>query len=183
MTNSLELTIEQWPIDRPKPYARNARKITDKAVDKVAASLREFGWRQPIVVDRDGVIIVGHARLLAAKRLEMTTVPVHVAHNLTPAQVKAYRLADNRTNEETSWDFPLLSTELADLEAMDVDVTLTGFDELELQDPVEQPRDSKGRWASKSVPPELGKSDPVPDLIGTETCPTCGQVVNSQRVS
>jgi ParB-like chromosome segregation protein Spo0J len=87
-----EMLIESWPIDRPIEYARNARKITQAAVDKVAASLQEFGWRQPIVVDKGGVIIVGHVRLRAAKQLKLTHVPVHVAANLTPAQVKAYRL-------------------------------------------------------------------------------------------
>ena len=80
-----EMLIETWPIERPVEYARNARKITQAAVDKVAASLKEFGWRQPIVVDKSDVIIVGHVRLRGAKKLGMTHVPVHVATNLTPA--------------------------------------------------------------------------------------------------
>jgi len=97
------------------PYARNARKIPAQAVDKVAASLREFGWRQPIVVDRDRVIICGHTRLLAAQKLGLTEAPVHVAENLTPAQVRAYRLLDNRSHEESAWDPDLLSFEFLDL--------------------------------------------------------------------
>ena len=78
----MEVTF--WPLDKVIPFARNARKIPPEAVDKVAASIREFGWRQPIVVDRAGVIICGHVRLQAARKLGVTQVPVHVADNLTP---------------------------------------------------------------------------------------------------
>src|SRR6516162_8073157 len=109
-----DMVIEMWPIDRPIEYARNARKITQAAVDKVAASIQEFGFRQPIVVDKGGVIIVGHVRLRAAKQLRLTEVPVHVAANLTPAQVKAYRLMDNRSHDESGWDYEKLSAELFD---------------------------------------------------------------------
>src|SRR3982074_851240 len=91
-----DMTIENWPIVRPIPYARNARRIPQSAIDKVAASIKEFGWRQPIVVDSEDVIIAGHTRLLGAQKLELSEVPVHVALNLTPAQVKAYRIMDNR---------------------------------------------------------------------------------------
>jgi len=125
------MTVETWPIDRPIPYARNPR-VNSGAVDKVAASLREFGWKQPVVVDAQGVIVVGHTRVLAAKKLGMAEVPVVVAHDLTPAQSKAYRLADNRTNEEAEWDRPLLALEIEDLKLDDFDLTLTGFDEDEL---------------------------------------------------
>jgi ParB-like chromosome segregation protein Spo0J len=86
-----DMLIEMWPVEKPIEYARNARKITQAAVDKVAASIQEFGFRQCIVVDKDGVIIVGHVRLRAAKKLGLTHVPVHVAANLTAAQVRAYR--------------------------------------------------------------------------------------------
>jgi ParB-like chromosome segregation protein Spo0J len=86
------LNIENWPIERPNPYPNNARKLSGNAIDKVGASLQEFGWRQPIVVDAKGVIICGHTRWLAARKLGFQTVPVHVAENLTPVQVKAYRL-------------------------------------------------------------------------------------------
>ncbi len=122
------MLIEQWPIDKPTPYAKNARKLSPHAVDKVAASLKEFGWQQPLVVDAEGVLIVGHTRLLAAKKLGYKTVPVLVAHWLTPAQVKAYRLMDNRSHDETSWDFDLLGPEFEELKALDFDLTLTGFD-------------------------------------------------------
>ena len=91
-----KVKVEQWKIGDVKPYEHNPR-INDHAVDAVARSIQEFGFRQPIVVDEDGVIIVGHTRFKAAQKLGLETVPVHVAKGLTPAQVKAYRLADNRT--------------------------------------------------------------------------------------
>jgi len=104
-----------WPIDKPIPYIRNARKIPQSAIDKVAGSLKEFGWRQPIVVDTSGVIIVGHTRLKGAKKLGLKEVPIHIADKLNESQVKAYRLADNRTGQETKWDEELLSLELKEL--------------------------------------------------------------------
>lgn len=131
-------SIEQWPISQPIPYARNARKIPEKAVEKVASSIAEFGFQQPLVVDKNGVIIVGHTRLLAAKKLGFETVPVHVAADLTEGQVKAYRLMDNRSHEEASWDFDLIAAELCDLQAFAVDLSLTGFDAAELKDLMEQ---------------------------------------------
>src|SRR5947208_17031303 len=102
------MIVVMWNIERVIPYIRNSRKIPERAIDKVAASIKEFGWRVPIVVDRDGVVICGHTRLLAAKKLGLQHVPVHVADNLTAAQVKAYRLMDNRSHEDTDWDLELL---------------------------------------------------------------------------
>lgn len=113
------------------PYARNPRKNED-AVDAVAASIAEFGFRQPIVVDTRGVIVVGHTRWLAAKKLGLAEVPVHVAENLTPAQIKAYRIADNRLAEIAQWDDELLGLELEDLVGMEFDVGLLGFDDDEI---------------------------------------------------
>lgn len=127
-----ELNVTNWPISKPIPYARNARKVPDRAVDKVASSIKEFGFRQPIVVDRDDVIICGHTRLLAAKKLEFHEVPVHVAENLTPAQVKAYRIMDNRSHEEADWDIELLGPELMELKDFEFDLDLTGFDSAEI---------------------------------------------------
>jgi DNA modification methylase len=123
-----DLEVCWWPIDKPIPYARNSRRIPERAVDKVAASLKEFGWRQPIVVDKDGVIICGHTRLLAARKLGLKQAPVHVATNLTSAQVKAYRLMDNRSHEEADWDEDLLALELQEIQESEFDLSLTGFD-------------------------------------------------------
>jgi ParB-like chromosome segregation protein Spo0J len=94
--------------------------------------LAEYGWRQPIVVDAKGVIVVGHTRLLAAKRLDLPQVPVHVASDLTPQQIKAYRLADNRTAEESSWDLELLPLEISELADLGYDLQVLGFNPNEL---------------------------------------------------
>jgi len=135
------MKIELWKLADIKPYENNPRQ-NDDAVDAVVASIREFGFRQPIVVDPDHVIIVGHTRYKAAQKMGLEKVPVHVATDLTPAQVKAYRLADNKTGELAQWDFDLLPLELADLQGMDFDIDLIGFDADELAqllDPGAQP--------------------------------------------
>jgi DNA modification methylase len=126
------MTVEIWPIDKVIPYPKNARTLSDRAVATVAASIQAFGWRQPIVVDAKGVIIVGHTRRLAGIKLGHTEVPVHVATNLTPAQVKAYRLMDNRSADESSWDIELVEAEMVELQALEYDLALTGFTEQEI---------------------------------------------------
>ena len=136
-----DLQVCWWPIAKVIPYARNSRKIPERAVDKVAASIKEFGWRVPIVVDKNSVIICGHTRLLAAKKLGCHEVPVHVADNLTPAQVKAYRLMDNRSHDESDWDLDLLGPELEELRGLDFDLSLTGFDEREIDEFLVDPDD------------------------------------------
>jgi DNA modification methylase len=125
------MDIITLPIAQLIPYARNPRR-NDDAIATVAASIAEFGWRQPIVVDEQMVIVAGHTRWEAAKRLGMTVVPVHVARGLTPPQLRAYRLMDNRSHQNATWDDDLLKLELADLNLDDFDLTLTGFDDAEL---------------------------------------------------
>jgi DNA modification methylase len=120
------MKIEMRKLSDIKPYENNPR-INDAAVDAVAASVREFGFRQPIVVDEDDVIVVGHTRYKAAQKLGMEAVPVHVAVGLTPAQLKAYRIADNQTASLSQWDPELLPIELTELQQMDFDLSLTGF--------------------------------------------------------
>lgn len=114
-----------------QPYERNPR-INDQAVDAVAASLNEFGFRQPIVVDTEGVIVCGHTRWKAAKKLGIEKVPVHVAKDLTPEQIRGYRIADNKTNELAEWDFEILPIELSQLRADGFDLESIGFDSDEL---------------------------------------------------
>jgi DNA modification methylase len=155
----VEMLIESWAIDRPVEYARNARSITQAAVDKVAASIKEFGFRQPIVVDREGVIIVGHVRLRAAKKLGLTEVPVHVATNLSPGQVRAYRLMDNRSHEEVEWDMEMLAAELLELRDMDVDALLTGFNGRELDALLRDPGEDEKANVVPPVP-EVAVSKP-----------------------
>ncbi len=125
------MDVQQRPLTTIKPYENNPR-LNDQAVDAVAASIREFGFRQPIVVDEDGVIVVGHTRYKAACKLGLALVPVHVAADLTPAQRKAYRLADNQTGSLSNWDYDRLPIELADLQGLDFDLDLLGFDQDEL---------------------------------------------------
>jgi DNA modification methylase len=125
------MQIETWPVDRPQPYDKNPR-LNDDAVEVVAKSIREFGFRQPIVVDEAGVIIIGHTRLKAAKSLGLVEVPVHVARGLSPEQVKALRIADNKTAEIAEWNLELLPIELAELQGMNFDLGLLGFDQDEL---------------------------------------------------
>ena len=105
------MQIEQVAIDEIKPYENNPRKKLD--IEKVANSIKEFGWQQPIVVDKNNVIIVGHSRLSAAKLLQYKTVPVLVA-DISPEKAKAYRIADNKTNEYSDWDFSALNKEFTD---------------------------------------------------------------------
>ncbi|MEX1228807.1 MAG: ParB N-terminal domain-containing protein, partial [Planctomycetaceae bacterium] len=120
------MQIELWDIHRIRPYPGNPR-LNDSAVDAVARSIQEFGFRQPIVVDANGVIICGHTRYKAAQKLGLDKVPVHVAKDLTPAQIKAYRIADNQTALLAEWDFELLPLEMADLKALDFNIDLLGF--------------------------------------------------------
>ena len=121
------MNVQMLPTSSLRPYARNARVIPPEAVRKVAKSLTEFGWRQPIVVDEQRIVICGHTRLLAAQQMGYDLVPVHVAENLTPEQVKAYRRMDNRSHEEASWDDDILKSELLDLSGFGIDLELTGF--------------------------------------------------------
>src|SRR5215472_4894163 len=109
------MQVEMRPIHTIRPYENNPR-LNDAGVDAVAASIREYGWRQPIVVDEEGGIIVGHTRYKAALKLGLTEVPVHVATGLSPEQVKAYRIADNQTASLSQWNYDLLPLELADLQ-------------------------------------------------------------------
>ena len=125
--------VEMWPLERIQRYPGNPRR-NEAAVAKVADSIGRFGWQQPIVVDGSGVIIVGDTRLLAAQLRREAVAPVHVAVGLTPAQVRAYRLADNRLHEEAEWDDDQLLRELQALERDGVALAATGFEEDELVD-------------------------------------------------
>ena len=125
------MKIKSVPIDQVKPYERNPRNNAG-AIEKVASSLREFGWQQPIVVDKEFVVIAGHTRLAAAKSLGMDHVPVLVASDLSPEQVKAFRITDNRVGEEAEWNFDLLKLELEELRLGEFDLSLIGFDTAEL---------------------------------------------------
>ena len=154
------MEVQNLKIDEIKPYENNPRN-NDGAVDATANSIKEFGWQQPIVVDKDMVIIAGHTRYLAAKKLGCDTVPVVVASNLSDEQVRAYRLADNKTGELAEWDFKLLDTELQDI--LDIDMTDFGFDEDIEFDPADEV--------------DTRIDEPAETTDSTEvTCPYCGEV-------
>jgi len=121
------MKIVQKNIAEITPYENNPRQ-NDGAVESVAESLRQFGFRQPIVVDEDGIIVCGHTRYKAAQMLELKRVPVHVATDLTPEQIRAYRIADNKTGELATWDMDLLPIEIAELQEAGIDWSLLGFD-------------------------------------------------------
>jgi site-specific DNA-methyltransferase (adenine-specific) len=152
----MTLQIEQWPTDRPIPYARNPRKISAQAISAVAGSIKEFGFKSPIIVDAEGVIINGHTRLKAAQSLGLTVVPVVVASDLTPAQVQAYRLADNRVAEFSEWDADLLKIEL---DECPIDLGFASFDDLlkDLPDPEPETMDE----GDPDAVPEEAHGEPV----------------------
>ena len=120
--------IEQWPTDKLVPYARNARTHSDDQVTQIAASIAEFGFTNPILAASDGMIVAGHGRLAAAKKLGLSLVPVVVLDHLTPTQRRALVIADNRITENAGWDEELLAQELTALQNEDFDLSLTGFD-------------------------------------------------------
>ena len=159
------MKVEIVSIESIVPYANNPRN-NEEAIEKVARSIDEFGWQQPIVVDENMVIIVGHTRLLAAKSLGLNEVPIHVADKLTDEQARAYRLADNRTNEYASWDMKLVGIELRELDDLGMDIESTGFSNIELASLLIDPDFDVG------TEDDQGKLDQLdPKYV---VCPKCG---------
>ena len=128
------MQIEYIDIDKVIPYANNPRNNDGEAVDKVAASIKEYGFKQPLIIDKENVVVAGHTRLKAAKKLGLDTVPVIKADDLTPAQIKAFRIADNKVAEYSSWDNELLTIEFEELQELNFDLDLTGFEDFEIDD-------------------------------------------------
>src|ERR1700676_5075858 len=124
--------IEIWPIEKLIPYARNPRTHSDAQVAQIAASIAEFGFNNPILVDTSSGIIAGHGRLLAARKLQLEQVPIIVLDHLSETQKRAYILADNKLALNAGWDDELLGLELAALEQAGFDPSLTGFSDAEL---------------------------------------------------
>lgn len=121
------MKIEELQLSEITPYEKNPRR-NDNAVEYVAESIRKFGFKVPLVIDANGVIVTGHTRYKAAQQLGMKTVPCIRATDLTSEQIKAFRLADNKVAEFASWDFELLQGELQELEGLNFDLTNLGFD-------------------------------------------------------
>ena len=160
---SKKLKIENWPIDKLIPYARNPRK-NDQAVEQVAAAIKEFGFRVPIVAKSDGLLVDGHLRLKAAQKLGLKEVPVVLADDLSDAQIKAFRISVNRMAELAEWDNELLALEFAELKDLGFDTSLTGFDELQLSTMFKEPNFEPG------TEDEQGKLDEK----AKHQCPNCG---------
>ena len=159
------MNIVQMEICKLKPYENNPRIITDEAIAATAASIDAFGFRQPIVIDKSGVVIAGHTRLEAAKRLGLLTVPCEVADDLTEDEANAYRLADNSTGEMTSWDFQKRDFEMHKLEMFDFEsFGIIQHQNVEMQDALDL--DDDGGDCKKN------KSD---EVIACH-CPKCGFV-------
>jgi DNA modification methylase len=153
MTTNPADKVEQWPINKLVPYARNARTHSDEQVGQIAASIKEWGWTTPILVDEEGSIIAGHGRTLAAQRLQMTEVPVMVAKGWSDAKKRAYVLADNKLALNAGWDNEMLALELGEIGDLGFDLDLIGFtaDEIAALMPVE-------------LNPGLTDEDEVPEL-------------------
>jgi len=174
------LEVETWAIDRLVFYARNPRK-NDDAVDRMCASIREFGFKIPVLARSDGEVVDGHLRLKAARRLGMTEVPVLLCDEWTPEQVKAFRLMVNRSVSWAAWDEELLSLELRELEVEKFDLALTGFDAREIDDLVALPDEERANAAPP--PPE----NPVSRLGDLWLCGPhrvlCGDSTSAEAVN
>jgi ParB-like chromosome segregation protein Spo0J len=119
--------VKRWPIAKLLPYVRNARTHSEGQIAQIAASIREYGWTVPALVDEAGTLIAGHGRILAARQLGLDQIPTMVAVGWTEAQVKAYRIADNKLGLNSDWDVDLLKLEIADLRGFGVDFETMGF--------------------------------------------------------
>src|SRR5690606_16479779 len=150
-----QLAVEYRPLDSLVPYARNARTHSDAQVAEIAASIRAFGFTNPVLIAEDGTLIAGHGRVLAARKLGMDTVPTIVLTGLSETQRRALVLADNRIAMNAGWDEELLALELSDLQEAGFDLGLTGFDDDELQDLLYGNRDEQDGLTEDDAIPEV----------------------------
>lgn len=164
MENSIEISMIN--IEKIKPYENNPR-INDDAVEAVAKSIKSFGFKSPIIVDKDLIIIAGHTRLKAAEKLGLKQVPTVIATNLTKKQAKALRIADNKTGELAEWDISKLVPELKDLKSDDFDMSSLGFSEFELASMLNPTIEDDGQSIDDYEEPEKKEEH---DYI----CPECG---------
>lgn len=165
------MKIVEKPLGQIRPYEKNPRR-NEGAVDAVAASIKQFGFKVPIVVDKDGVIVAGHTRYKAAQKLGLSTVPCVVASDLSPAQVRAFRLADNKVSELATWDFDLLQEEMGEL-AGDFDLGEFGFPDYFNDDgaPQEQGGAAPGAPAGAGAEQPVDTSALPPELQGATLTP------------
>jgi DNA modification methylase len=154
ITPQMAERIELWPLDRLVPYARNPRTHSDEQIEQIAASIVEFGWTNPVLVDSDAGILAGHGRLAAAKRLGLEQVPVVVLDHLTPAQRRAYIIADNKLALNAGWDEELLRLELAALEQDGFGLDVIGFSDEELAELLAGPAEEQAGLTDEDQVPE-----------------------------
>lgn len=164
-TPAMARRIELWPLDRLKPYAKNARTHSDAQVAQIASSIVEYGFISPMLVSGEGEVMAGHGRLAAARKLALDVVPVVVLDHLTPTQRRAYILADNALAQAAGWDEELLASELADLSAAGFDLALTGFSDDELAGLLSDIEDT----ADSEEAPSIGEptDEDIPDAPAT----------------
>ena len=172
--------VEKVEIEKLIPYINNAKVHSDDQVTRIASSIREFGFVNPVLIDKDFNIIAGHGRVMAAKKLDMTEVPCLFVEGLSEAQRKAYILADNRLGELADWDMELVNSELELLQELDFDIDLTGFElpdlddsevlEDEVPEPPEEPITKRGDiWilgAHRLMCGDATSQDDVQNLVG-----------------
>ena len=182
MTN---LQVVTWPVDKLIPYARNARTHSAEQVAQVAASIAEFGWTNPILAGADGIVIAGHARLLAARKLGMTEVPVIVLDHLTESQRRALVLADNRLALNAGWDEEMLRVEMAALDDDGFNLEVVGFTDEEIADLLRDPEEvHAGNTDDDAVPETPETAITVPGdtwLLGQHRL-LCGDSVQMESV-
>lgn len=160
------LTYKPIPTADLIPYARNSRTHSEAQVAKIASSIREFGFLNPVVTDGKNGIVAGHGRVLAASKLGLREVPCVEASHLTEAQKRAYVIADNRMALDAGWDIDLLKIELKDLEDMKFDLTITGFEIGELTTLFDEPNMAEPDSSTKEIDPDEYAMD--------HRCPKCG---------
>ena len=154
----MKLKIEYRKVSELLPYARNARTHSDEQVSQLAASIKEFGFNNPVAIDADGMILCGHGRVMAAQKLHMAEVPTVCLSHLSDTQVKAYILADNKLALNAGWDNDMLKVELEDLKDLDFDLNLTGFSDEELKDILVEDPTEAHEDNFDGEPPEVAKS-------------------------
>jgi DNA modification methylase len=176
--------VERWPIERLTPYAHNARLHTSADLDKIAGSIRKWGWTMPVLADEDGVLLVGHARAAAAAKLGLTSIPVIVARGWSEEEKRAYRLADNQLAARASWDPEQLSKELSELRFAQFDLGLIGFESDQLEKFLGS-LGSNGRTDPDSVPklPDQPVTRPGDVWVMGEHRIGCGDSTNAADVA
>jgi ParB-like chromosome segregation protein Spo0J len=158
--------VEKWAIDKLIPYARNARTHSDEQVSQIAASIKEWGWTTPVLVDEQGSIIAGHGRTLAAHKLKMTEIPVMVAKGWSDAKKRAYVIADNKLAMNAGWDNEMLALELGEIGELGFDLDLTGFSSGEISGLTFEEKDHYPDSSTKEIDPD--------DYNMGHQCPKCG---------